>query len=658
MPKIRKAYSTDIAFLKALEEQCFAPNRRFSFSSLLRSLSSTHQDLYIIEVDDRPVGSATIFRFRKTWRLYSIAILPEYRHQSLGHVLMQHIIDLALGENIGHLSLEVDSKDAATIEWYRSFGFRKIEVIKDYYASGEHADKMLLVLKENPKEKRYLANVAIVDQKIDWLTRIPNLEVISAETFLNDTSYQYAKELRVFNFCTKLGYQTIGYYVSLLASARGLRAIPNVATLEDATDETITKSLGDEVFDLIQESFKHSTRKEIVLRVIFGRTTPPRFERLGKAMHRLFETPFLELKFVKQGNWLLSKIRILTVNDIEVDDYVIADAKRYFSNNRYAISKIKQYKYDLAILVDPKEPAPPSGKTALDRFVEAAHKVGFYTEFITKADYSRVPQFDALFIRATTNVDNYTYQFSRYAYAEGLVVIDDPWSILRCANKLYFHECMKSENIKTPKTMIVSSKTPLAKITGEFTFPIILKRPDSASSRGVFKVSDLDELKLKLRELFRLSALLIAQEYIPSSFDWRIGILDGKALYACKYFMARNHWQIYNWNANKSRASVGPVATYLVEDAPAAVVDLALRAANAIGDGFYGVDVKEKDGQVYVIEVNDNPSIDHHWEDEILGEKLYLQIMQNIMDRIEKVRQMSVNSRASDTKNSAKTPVN
>jgi hypothetical protein len=77
MPKIRKAYSTDIAFLKALEEQCFAPNRRFSFSSLLRSLSSTHQDLYIIEVDDRPVGSATIFRFRKTWRLYSIAILPE-----------------------------------------------------------------------------------------------------------------------------------------------------------------------------------------------------------------------------------------------------------------------------------------------------------------------------------------------------------------------------------------------------------------------------------------------------------------------------------------------------------------------------------------------------------------------------------------------------
>ena len=639
MPQIRKANINDQAFLKILEEQCFPPHRRFSLSSLKRSLRSTHQDLYIIEVDDVAVGSATIFRFKRTWRLYSLAVLPNYRHQSLGRFLLQSLVNTAKDEGVSRFSLEVDSLDTTTISWYQTFGFRKIAKIKNYYAPGEHADKMLLVLKENPKEKRYYANVAIVDKKHEWLEKIPNLEVVTAENFLNENSYQYAKELRIFNFCTKLGYQTIGYYVSLLASARGLRSIPNVATLEDATDETITKSLGDEVYDLIQETFKNSKRKEITFSVLFGKTKPPRYERLGRAMLRLFETPLLELTFSKNKHWELAKIKILTLDDIMIDDNIIADAKHYFTHNRYAITKIKQYKYDLAILVDPKEPAPPSGKTALDRFVDAAHKVGFYTEFITKADYARIPQFDALFIRATTNVDNYTYQFSRYAYAEGLVVIDDPWSILRCANKLYFHECMISQNIKTPKTIIVSSKMPISKITSAFTFPIILKRPDSASSRGVFKVNSLEELKFKLRELFPLSALLIAQEFIPSPFDWRIGILDGKPLYACKYFMARNHWQIYNWNANKSRASVGPVATYLVEEAPPAVVDIALKAANAIGDGFYGVDVKEKDGNVYVIEVNDNPSIDHHWEDEILGEKLYDEIMENILVRIQKARQ-------------------
>jgi len=658
MPKIRKSKADDRLFLQKLEEECFAPHRRFSLSSLRHSRKSPTQDVYIIEVNDVQVGSATVFRFRKTWRIYSIAILPSFRHQSLGRTLLYHIIDQAKIANVEKISLEVDCQDLATINRYRSFGFRKTIVIKNYYAFGEHADKMILVIKQCPKESHYSANVVVIDKPFEWLNQIPNLEVVTADLFLNEESYQYAKELRVFNMCTKLGYQTIGYYVSLLASARGLRAIPNVATLEDAADETITKSLGDELFDQIQDTFKNSTKKEITMTVIFGETKPPRFEKFGKAMARLFETPLLELKFVKKTHWLLTKIRILTLNDINVDDKIISDAKRYFSHNRFAISKIKQYKYDLAILVDAKEPAPPSGKTALDRFVDAAHRVGFYVEFITKADYSRIPQFDALFIRATTNVYNYTYQFSRYAYAEGLVVIDDPWSILRCANKLYFHECMNSQNIKTPKTLIVSTKTPLSRIIDNFTFPIVIKRPDSASSRGVFKVTNLEELKDKLRDLFRLSALLIVQEFIPSSFDWRIGILDGKALYACKYFMARNHWQIYNWNANKSRASVGPVATYLVEDAPATVVDLALRAANAIGDGFYGVNVKEKDGQVYVIEVNDNPSIDHHWEDEILGEKLYLQIMQNIMDRIEKVRQMPVNSKANDIKNSAKTPVN
>ena len=645
MPNIRKSKADDRIFLQKLEEECFAPHRRFSLSSLRHSLKSPTQEVYIIEVNGVQAGSATVFRFRKTWRIYSIAILPSYRHQSLGRTMLYHIIDQAKMANVEKISLEVDCQDIATINWYRSFGFRKIEVIKNYYASGEHADKMLLVIKQCPKESHYSANVVVIDKPCEWLKTIPNLEVVTADSFLNEDSFQYAKELRVFNMCTRLGYQTIGYYVSLLASARGLRAIPNVATLEDAADETITKSLGDELYDQIQDTFKYSSKKEVTMTVIFGESKPPRFEKLGRAMARLFETPLLELKFVKKTHWILSKIRILTLDDIVVDDKVISDAKRYFSHNRFAISKIKQYKYDLAILVDTKEPAPPSGKTALNRFVDAAHKVGFYVELITKADYSRIPQFDALFIRATTNVDNYTYQFSRYAYAEGLVVIDDPWSILRCANKLYFHECMKSENIKTPKTLIVSSKTPLSKIINDFTFPMVIKRPDSASSRGVFKVTTLEELKDKLRDLFRLSALLIVQEFIPSSFDWRIGVLDGLPLYACKYFMARNHWQIYNWNANKSRASVGPVETYLVEDAPSEVVSVALKAANAIGDGFYGVDVKVKDGEDFVIEVNDNPGYAQQWEDGIIGEKIYIQIMNILLEGIEKARQVSKNGK-------------
>jgi glutathione synthase/RimK-type ligase-like ATP-grasp enzyme len=47
-----------------------------------------------------------------------------------------------------------------------------------------------------------------------------------------------------------------------------------------------------------------------------------------------------------------------------------------------------------------------------------------------------------------------------------------------------------------------------------------------------------------------------------------------------------------------------------VEDAPQDVVQIALKAANLIGNGLYGVDLKQVDGKIYVIEINDNPSID------------------------------------------------
>ena len=47
-----------------------------------------------------------------------------------------------------------------------------------------------------------------------------------------------------------------------------------------------------------------------------------------------------------------------------------------------------------------------------------------------------------------------------------------------------------------------------------------------------------------------------------------------------------------------------------MEHAPSAVVSTALKAANLIGDGLYGVDIKQVGRKCYVIEVNDNPNID------------------------------------------------
>lgn len=73
-------------------------------------------------------------------------------------------------------------------------------------------------------------------------------------------------------------------------------------------------------------------------------------------------------------------------------------------------------------------------------------------------------------------------------------------------------------------------------------------------------------------------------------------------------------------------------------NAPRIVVETALKAANAIGDGFYGVDLKEFDGKCQVIEVNDNPSIDHGYEDRMLGDALYGRIMDVFVERVRRKR--------------------
>jgi glutathione synthase/RimK-type ligase-like ATP-grasp enzyme len=98
--------------------------------------------------------------------------------------------------------------------------------------------------------------------------------------------------------------------------------------------------------------------------------------------------------------------------------------------------------------------------------------------------------------------------------------------------------------------------------------------------------------------------------------------------------MAKGHWQIYDW-AEKDKENWGNSETIPIEDVPEIIVKTALKAASLIGDGLYGVDLKMIDGQVYVIEVNDNPNIDEGIEDLILKDELYDRIMQSVFNRIE-----------------------
>jgi glutathione synthase/RimK-type ligase-like ATP-grasp enzyme len=123
------------------------------------------------------------------------------------------------------------------------------------------------------------------------------------------------------------------------------------------------------------------------------------------------------------------------------------------------------------------------------------------------------------------------------------------------------------------------------------------------------------------------------QEYVPTDFDWRVGIFDEKPLFVCKYYMARSHWQVIKRDSI-GRKTEGRFETLPVELAPRQVVRTALKAANLIGSSFYGVDIKQVERNCYVMEINDNPNVDAGIEDKILKDALYDRIMEVFLKRI------------------------
>jgi glutathione synthase/RimK-type ligase-like ATP-grasp enzyme len=470
----------------------------------------------------------------------------------------------------------------------------------------------------------------------DWPTRMENAEVVDARAYLTDPRYNELRGAKVFNLCRSYRYQSTGYYVSLLAEARGHKPLPSITTVQDLKTHAIVRMVSDELDEEIQKSLAPIKSDQFTLSIYFGRNLAKRYDRLALNLFNQFQSPLLRAQFVRsESGWQLRRTKTISANEVPESHwpFVVGVASEHFAGRRNGVRKRTRARFDLAILYTPENPEPPSDEGALKKFIKTASSLGMAAELITRDDYARIAEFDALFIRDTTFVEQYTYRFARRAASEGLVVIDDPQSIVRCTNKVYLAELLARHKVPIPQTRVVH-RDHAGTLAEELGFPLVLKKPDSAFSRGVVKIHDQEELDARLAEFFGETDLVVAQEFLPTTFDWRIGILDQQPLYACKYYMAQGHWQIIRRD-REGRGRYGKSETLPVELAPRRGVQAALRAANLIGNGLYGVDVKESNGKFYVIEVNDNPNIETKHEDAILKDELYRRIMGVFLRRIE-----------------------
>ena len=478
----------------------------------------------------------------------------------------------------------------------------------------------------------------VVEGKHGW-PEIPGAQVIDATTYLTKPD-RVRGAARVLNLCRSLRYQSAGYYVSLLAEARGHKVLPTLTTLQDLESEPLRRAIGEDLDADVARMLAGQNETPAPLRVVLGRSLDGRYPKLASALFRTFPAPCLEVAFERapNGQWRLARVRSVGVADVpESEQGALEEAVVAFLRARMPrTTGPSTASFDLAILHDPTDPEPPSNASALKRFIAVAKQLGIEASLIEKRDYRQLPEYDALFIRETTRVNHHTYRFARRAAAEGMPVIDDPASILRCTNKVYLAETLERAGVRTPTTRILH-KGNVASIGRDLGFPVVLKLPDSSFSQGVIRVDDAAALERAAREMLRRSDLIVAQRFVPTEFDWRVGVFEGKPLWACRYYMARKHWQIVRRD-ERGKKLEGDHDTLPIDQVPASVLDAALRACACVGDGLYGVDLKELEEGAVVMEVNDNPNLDGGVEDSVLGETLYRTILEGFLARLEKLR--------------------
>lgn len=480
--------------------------------------------------------------------------------------------------------------------------------------------------------------VVLVDNAKDVSNADTPHKVMSVRDYMMRPKLFTGTHPNIINLSRSYSYQGAGYYASLLAEARQHRVLPNVETMIELSRKGLYRHALPELEDSLNRCLGKPGAAEAGERILvcLGHTAIAALEPFARLLFDWYRAPILEVS-VAAGQWrAITRIRVVPVSELEADAraFMMESLERYTHRAWRAPKQRVPMKHALAVLSNPKEELPPSAQSSLRHMAKVAARQGVEIVPIGKGDLDRLAQYDALFIRETTNIDNHTYRFARRAVQEGMPVIDDPVSMIRCTNKVYLAELMESHGIPIPKTAILSSVKEAAGLEARLGSPVVLKIPDGSFSRGVYRVEGETAIAAKLKELLEDSDIIIAQEYCPTEFDWRIGVLDGEPLFAVQYLMAKKHWQIVKHEDGK-QSKEGSFRSVSLAETPPAVVETAVRAASLIGGGLYGVDLKSFGDRVVVIEVNDNPNLDHGVEDSAEKDAVWERLVRWFVRRIE-----------------------
>src|SRR3954471_3968711 len=137
-----------------------------------------------------------------------------------------------------------------------------------------------------------MKTVIVTDQVQKWF-EISDATVLTARRYLADPETGNEGSVRVLNLCRTGRYQGRGYYVSLLAEARGQRPLPDVKTVEDLKADAFVQTLSDRVAPLVAETLHHDQSDRFQLDVYLGRDPAQGHAALAEQIYASVRAPLL-----------------------------------------------------------------------------------------------------------------------------------------------------------------------------------------------------------------------------------------------------------------------------------------------------------------------------------------------------------------------------
>ena len=179
----------------------------------------------------------------------------------------------------------------------------------------------------------------------------------------------------------------------------------------------------------------------------------------------------------------------------------------------------------------------------------------------------------------------------------GVMVWNDARTIERCVDKSMTSFLLARAGIPTPETWVTESRGAAAAIVRREASPLVLKPLFGSQGRGL----KLIRTPADLPSPPEVAGVYYLQRYVAVERD---GFRDFRLLVCQGRVVAAMMRHAAHWITNVKRGG-RPVAAF----ADAAMKDLALRAARAVGADFAGVDIlHEADGRPMVLEVNSMPA--------------------------------------------------